>query len=282
MKKILVLLTATLFIFVCCSCGEKSVKSSDSTSKSTQMSTTKETDTVQSYTRIVNKNSTQQDSTSSAGYSSPVVISSDNSEIPVSTKPVSSPTKILQNFVAVSQYPELPTGCEMTSLAMALTYSGVLADKCDIADNYLEKGDVGSTNFYKAFVGNPRDESSYGCYAPVVVNTANSYLTTKHSALRAYDLTGTELETLFTYINSNKPVVVWGTQNCAQGHYSVTWNVDGQDLTWFTPEHCMVLVGYSEDAVWVADPIYGDVRSYDLSIFKSAYNSLKKQAVVIK
>lgn len=87
MKKILVLLTATLFIFVCCSCGEKSVKSSDSTSKSTQMSTTKETDTVQSYTRIVNKNSTQQDSTSSAGYSSPVVISSDNSEIPVSTKP---------------------------------------------------------------------------------------------------------------------------------------------------------------------------------------------------
>lgn len=246
------------------------------------MSTTKETDTVQSYTRIVNKNSTQQDSTSSAGYSSPVVISSDNSEIPVSTKPVSSPTKILQNFVAVSQYPELPTGCEMTSLAMALTYSGVLADKCDIADNYLEKGDVGSTNFYKAFVGNPRDESSYGCYAPVVVNTANSYLTTKHSALRAYDLTGTELETLFTYINSNKPVVVWGTQNCAQGHYSVTWNVDGQDLTWFTPEHCMVLVGYSEDAVWVADPIYGDVRSYDLSIFKSAYNSLQKQAVVIK
>ena len=111
MKKILVLLTATLFIFVCCSCGEKSVKSSDSTSKSTQMSTTKETDTVQSYTRIVNKNSTQQDSTSSAGYSSPVVISSDNSEIPVSTEPVSSPTKILQNFVAVSQYPELPTGC---------------------------------------------------------------------------------------------------------------------------------------------------------------------------
>lgn len=190
--------------------------------------------------------------------------------------------KRIEPFEAICQYPELPTGCEMTSLAMALNYSGVPADKCDIADNYLDKGEVGTVDFRAAFAGDPRDESSYGCYAPVVVNAANRYLQAAQSTLRAEDLSGTEFEELFPYIDAGIPVIVWGTQDCAEGHYSVTWNVNGVDLTWYTPEHCMVLVGYEESLAWVADPIYGDVRSYDRETFKSRYEALYRQAVVIR
>ncbi len=196
--------------------------------------------------------------------------------------PEASNGKRIESFQAICQYPELPTGCEMTSLAMALNYSGVPADKCDIADNYLDKGEVGTVDFRAAFAGDPRDESSFGCYAPVVVNAANRYLQAAQSTLQAQDLSGTEFEELFLYIDAGIPVIVWGTQDCAEGHYSVTWNVNGQDLTWYTPEHCMVLVGYDEGLAWVADPIYGDVRSYDREIFKSRYEALYRQAVVIR
>lgn len=183
----------------------------------------------------------------------------------------------------LNQYPELPTGCEITSLTMVLNYFGFDADKCDLADNYLDKGPVGEVHFEKAFEGDPRDESSFGCYAPVIVNTANRYLNSKNSAYVAENLTGTELKDLFNYINIRTPVIVWGTLDCAEGHYSVTWNVDGEDITWYTPEHCMVLVGYSNEKslVYVADPVHGDIRPYDMETFNDRYNSLKKQAVII-
>lgn len=182
----------------------------------------------------------------------------------------------------ICQYPELPTGCEITSLAMALNYNGIPADKCDLADHYLDKGEVGTVDFRIAFEGDPRDESSYGCYSPVIVNTANRYLQAVQSDLEAIDISGGELEDLFTYIDAGVPVIVWGTLDCAEGHYSVTWNVGGEDLTWYTPEHCMVLVGYEDGQVWAADPVYGDVRNYDINIFRSRYEALYRQAIVIQ
>lgn len=185
------------------------------------------------------------------------------------------------NVSPLSQYPELATGCEITSLTMALRYYGFDADKCDLSDNYLKKGPVGTVNFYEAFEGDPRDGSSYGCYAPVIKNTADKYLESKGSPWKAKNLTGTEFEDLFYYIDNNVPVIVWGTLDCREGHYSVTWTVDGEDLTWYTPEHCMLLIGYDDDSVTVCDPSHGDVRSYNRDLFESRYNALKKQAVII-
>lgn len=45
------------------------------------------------------------------------------------------------------QDPELPTGCEVTALAMVLQYYGFDADKCELSDVYLPKGAVGETDF---------------------------------------------------------------------------------------------------------------------------------------
>lgn len=185
-------------------------------------------------------------------------------------------------FTPICQYPELPTGCEVTSLAMVLNYYNVDCDKCEISDNFLTKGAVGTVDFHKAFEGDPRDEYSYGCYANVIVETANKIIADKGVSLSVNDFTDTSLEELYSFIDNDIPVIVWGTQDCQEGHFSVTWNVNGQDLTWFTPEHCMVLIGYDNNSVWVADPIYGDIRSYDKTVFESSYNSLFKQAIIIK
>ena len=190
--------------------------------------------------------------------------------------------RTLASFVPICQYPELPTGCEVTTLTMVLNYYGVAADKLDLADNYLPKGPIGSTDFRKAFVGNPRSNSSHGCYAPVIVNTADKYLKAKNSKLRARNVSGKELEALSAYTNAEVPVMVWGTIDCAKAYVSRIWNINGQKLTWLSPEHCMVLVGFKNGKVQIADPIYGTVRQYDREVFRRAYNSLHKQAVILK
>ncbi len=200
----------------------------------------------------------------------------------VSNSYMPGPTAMVQNFNVLNQYPELPTGCEVTSLTMVLNYNNVPADKCDIADNYLEKGEVGTVDFRVEFVGDPRDEDSYGCYAPVLTNAANNYLTANGYNLKATDISGTSFDGLLPYIDKGIPVIIWGTQECQPGQYTTTWNIDGEDITWYYPEHCMVLLGYSDYQVWVADPMYGEVRDFDRVIFQTRYEELFQQAIVIQ
>lgn len=190
----------------------------------------------------------------------------------------------LDGFTAISQLPDLPTGCEVTSLTMALNYKGVNADKKDLANNYLDKGKAGETDPKEKFIGNPTGSGSenFGCYAPVIVKTANKYLQAKNSSLKAKDVSGGELESLYSYIDKGTPVIVWGTIDCQEAKNTVTWTVNGKEVKWYSPEHCMCLCGYSENKISVGDPMKGSVVEYDMESFKKAYNSLFKQAVVIE
>lgn len=194
---------------------------------------------------------------------------SDNSASSSSKKEAAKNEALISDFKAISQYPELPNGCEVTTLAAVLNYEGVKVSKTVLADDFLRKAPVGQANFYREFVGNPRESDAYGCYAPVLVATAKSYLSSIDSSLKVKDLTGASFKSLYKYIDQNIPVIVWATQYNKTGHYSVTWHVDGQELTWFTPEHCMALVGYDldSDRVYVADPMQGKVVDFNLKTF---------------
>lgn len=193
-----------------------------------------------------------------------------------------TPARKLADFKVINQFPELPTGCEVTSLTMVLNYYGFPADKLDLANNYLPKGSVGSTDFRKAFVGDPRNSWSRGCYAPVIVKTADKYLTARKSKMQAVDISGKELTALSAYTNANIPVIVWGTIDCKKPYTSVTWTINGKKLNWISPEHCMVLVGFANGKVKIADPNTGKICLYDLDLFRSRYNALFKQAVIIR
>ena len=182
----------------------------------------------------------------------------------------------------ICQYPALPTGCEMTSLAMVLDFMGVKADKCDLADKYLDKGPVGKVNFWKAFVGNPRNARSYGCYAPVVVNTANRYLRAKNSSMRATYYAGKTLEFLTGYTRAGYPVIVWCTIDCRQARDTATWVVNGEKIRWRSPHHCVVFLGIKNGKAVIADPTYGRIKLYDKELFRRGYTALYEQAVIIR
>ena len=74
----------------------------------------------------------------------------------------------------ISQFPSLPNGCEITSLATVLKFYGYDVNKDALARDFLNKGEVGEANFYNEFVGDPSKRNSFGCYAPVIVEAANA------------------------------------------------------------------------------------------------------------
>ena len=59
----------------------------------------------------------------------------------------------LENFTYYSQLPDMPAGCEITSLAMVLNYLGVKCDK-EMLVNYLETGEKGDNYFSKYIYNN--------------------------------------------------------------------------------------------------------------------------------
>ncbi len=184
----------------------------------------------------------------------------------------------------LAQYPEFPTGCEVTSLTMALNYEGFDVSIGEIADRYLEKGEPGSKSYREIFWGDPRSSESFGCFAPVIVKAANQYLEDQGSDKRAVDLSGTELEDLYEELRCGYPVLVWGSMYIDTDIVEVgSWEIDGETVTWPGNEHCMVLVGFDteENTVRVCDPLRG-IMVYDKDQFERHYDRLERQAIVIK
>lgn len=183
----------------------------------------------------------------------------------------------------IYQEPELPSGCEITSLTMLLNYLGFDADKVDLCDNYLEKDYTYNKNFSQAFIGNPKDGTGYGCYAPVITKAAQKYLAKKKSDLDIYDLSGTDFRELFSYIADDKPIVIWASMGLVNVNYYNAFTTDkNENVYWYENEHCMLLTGYDiyNETVTVCDPLRGEY-TYNMNRFEEIYNELEKQAVTI-
>lgn len=192
------------------------------------------------------------------------------------------------NVKYLSQNPELPTGCEITSLTTVLNYYCYDVSKTEMSDNYLEKTVDKIGDFWEVFVGDPR-KNGFGCYAKPIVTAANKYLATQSSKYKAVDYSGTKFENLLSLVEGGTPVIIWGTiydekENDLQKPYTtVKWTIDGKELQWIAPEHCMVLIGYDADRhiAIMSDPQRGIVE-YDLDTVKSRYLALHAQCVVFE
>ena len=195
---------------------------------------------------------------------------------------VGVPLPLHQRFTPIGQYPELPTGCEITALAMVLNFYGYPIDKCTLVDDYLETAPAWEADFHEVFAGDPYSEYSYGCYAPAIVKAANRFLVQNSSSLRSTECSGQPLENLFRFTDNGTPVMVWTTYQLWPGYYTDTWTANnGKTVTWYRNEHCMVLLGHTDTVVYLADPTYGKIMSYDKALFALRYEELFRQAVVI-
>ncbi|MDO5559493.1 MAG: C39 family peptidase [Oscillospiraceae bacterium] len=183
----------------------------------------------------------------------------------------------------IYQNPELPTGCEVTSLTMLLNYLGFDVSKTELVDNFLTMDYQGTKTFDQAFIGSPYTDAGYGCFAPVIVSTAQDYLDSVGSTYEPLNITGTEFDLLYDYISNDNPVVVWTSMYLMETYEDFCYTAaDGTDVYWYVNEHCMLLTGYDKEnnTITAADPLCG-LMLYNADAFKEKYDTLGKQAVVI-
>ena len=219
----------------------------------------------------------------------------------------------------IYQKPELPTGGEVTSLAMVLNHLGYDVTKETLAQYYLTCAERGEATFSQAFIGSPFEEDGMGCFAPVIADTAKKYLASQASSRSVKMLNADNFEDVLLRVASNHPVIVWvnydlelrqeeycftvygqgltttavttapalaassdATSETAAATAPVITSSGKQDVYWIPNATCVVLTGYdmNNETVTVIDPLQGEI-TYDMGMFKTSYNALSKQAIII-
>ena len=176
----------------------------------------------------------------------------------------------LTDFDIIEQYPELPTGCEITAMTMVLNYYGYQVNKVTMALDYMPKvqaefyrsedGRLMGPDLENFFVGDPTEETGYICGTGAIVAAANRYLADVGSDLTAAAIKNVQPEKLYDLIDQGTPVVIWCTINMEDRAETDGWyREDGTYMEWSTNDHGAVLIGYDEDTVTVADPIYNRI-----------------------
>lgn len=223
--------------------------------------------------------SSQSESSKETAY----VASDIKNNIPISHK--------IKNFEIIGQLPELPTGCEITSLTMVLNYYGLNPDKMEMAVKYLPKTDY--STYYKNgkltgpdldnyFLGDPTSGYGYVCGTNAIITAANTFLSDIKSNYKAADLNSCDISELYKYVSQDNPVAVWTTIEMADRYKTEGWYTEsGKYVEWSQNDHCNVLIGYTENTVTIADPILGEVE-YDKKQFEKVFKSRGSKAVILK
>ncbi len=137
-------------------------------------------------------------------------------------------------------------------------------------------------NPFEVFVGHPTknyDQGSYGCYAKPIVEALEK------CNIDCKEISGCTEEELLKNIEEGNPVVVWGTFDSSEVRELEEWQFpDGQEGTYthLEGEHCMVLIGYDDDNIYLNDPIAGKDVSQTKDAFFRNWHKLFDQAITIQ
>ncbi len=194
-----------------------------------------------------------------------------------------APTTIGLLVPFVAQNPQLPRGCEVTSLTMLLQTAGVAADKMTLAREidkvpFFANGKHGNPN--TGFVGDMYTLSNpgYGVYHAPVERLASRYLPG-----RVVDLTESSFDDLLTkYVGRRLPV--WIVTNATfrelGAHEFTTWSTVSGDvqITWH--DHSVVITGYGPDFVLITDPLASTPnKRLAREPFRRAWEQMGRQAI---
>jgi uncharacterized protein YvpB len=189
---------------------------------------------------------------------------------------------ILLSVPALMQFPELPRGCEVTSLAMLLNFAGVPVDKLTLADEitkvpYLSDGYYG--NPHQGFVGNmfSYNEPGLAVYHEVIEDLANQYLPNQIE-----NISGDPFSSVQKKLNEGKPVwvIIGSTFSFLPEEHWETWNTSEGEIKITRRVHSVLVTGYDENLVYFNDPFFPDQnRSADFQDFVTSWAQFGSQAI---
>lgn len=189
---------------------------------------------------------------------------------------------------AIRQHPELPSGCEITSLTMMLQYYGVAKNKLELVpemkrDNTpLKRNKDGSIAYWGnpnlGFVGEVTGSAKgFGIYHGALFELQKKYIPT------AMDLTNQSFDMLEQQLRDGIPSLVWTTINFQVPDNWVVWDTPIGPIETTFMEHAVLLVGFDEQNVYVNDPSTGKSNvKIDKAQFLTTWEAMGRQALSYK
>ena len=193
----------------------------------------------------------------------------------VNSKYLSNTKSVILNVPYISQYPDLPLGCEATSLAQLLQFKGVNVSKTTIAKEMKKSP---NKNPSLGFVGSPyKNEPGIfqAIYPEALISTAKKYRP------ESEDITGASVEIIEQELRNGNPSVVWMSLNLATPQMGY-WYPNTKDQIWVNKNlHVMTVTGVDDDNFYITDPAKGKY-SVSKAKFESIYNKVGKKALVVR
>lgn len=189
----------------------------------------------------------------------------------------------------VKQNPQLPHGCEITSLTAVLNYYGADVDKMTMMKNYLPKEQFKMINGKKygpdpnvSYAGDPSDAQGTYSFAAPIVKAAENYIVQSKMDLVAKNISGSTVDEIELHLELGIPVITWVTLDLSNPKTNGGWTITGTNTfhPMYTNLHAVVLVGIDGYNVEVMDPLKGIVQLNKQQFFDS-YKALGEQAVVV-
>lgn len=191
-------------------------------------------------------------------------------------------SKHIINVKPILQLPDYPTGCELISLAMDLSYVTRRDIDTDyFIDNYVT---MSEDDFVNHFAGDPRSEGGSGCFPTAIVSFANKYLSDNNLPYTAREVSGISLKDIQKHLDDGFPILmwttIWGEEPTFTGNIIHSGN---QTYEWYVSEHCVLVKGYNpqKNVFIINDPLEGEIE-YNISDFMEISDAIGNLAVVIK
>jgi len=185
----------------------------------------------------------------------------------------------------IPQLPELPRGCEVTSLAMLLNFYGVGADKLELAEKIKKNGEPYRAADGAIYYGDPNDGFVGDIYSGAgeglgVYHAPVAELLSEYMPRAAADLTGCDFSDLFFLLESGAPVwvIVNSTYAVLPESAFQTWQTPNGPIKVTYYEHSVLVTGYDNGYVYFNDPLCMAAKARR-GEFIAAWEQMGRQAV---
>lgn len=188
------------------------------------------------------------------------------------------------NVPLENQMPDLPNGCEVTSLSMLMNYYGIKVSKNELAetiqhvDSFTDGGKYRG-NPHQGFVGHMTIANAGWCvYNEPLYNVARKY--TSHIE----NITGSDFLSLLKLVSIGHPVLIITTTTFNRVNDMQTWDTNTGKVNVTPSSHACVITGYSKPkkVVYVNNPYGYKNQPVNWKNLQASYNQQGRQALYIR
>lgn len=188
------------------------------------------------------------------------------------------------NVPLENQMPDLPNGCEVTSLSMLMNYYGIRVSKNELAetiqhvDSFTDGGKYRG-NPHQGFVGHMTIANAGWCvYNEPLYNVARKY--TSHIE----NITGSDFLSLLKLVSNGHPVMIITTTTFNKVNNMQTWDTNTGKVNVTPSSHACVITGYSKPkkVVYVNNPYGYKNQPVNWKNLQASYNQQGRQALYIR